>query len=86
MDRVRGEEGREGSYATAAVVVFLRVLLRKVKGSIIVIWDGSPIHRGHEIKDFLKREAATRLHLEQLPGYAPDLHPDEGLWNYQTAP
>ncbi len=49
---------------------------------MIVIWDGSPIHRGHEIKDFLKRGAAKRLHLEQLPGYAPDLNPDEGIWNY----
>ncbi len=33
-------------------------------------------------KDFLKRGAAKRLHLEQLPGYAPDLNPDEGIWNY----
>jgi hypothetical protein len=23
-----------------------------------------------------------RRHLEQLPGYAPDLNPDEGIWNY----
>jgi len=22
------------------------------------------------------------LWLEQLPGYAPDLNPDEGIWNY----
>lgn len=26
--------------------------------------------------------AAKRLHLEPLPGYAPDLNPDEGIWNY----
>ena len=58
-----------------------RVLLRKISGKILLIWDGSPIHRGHEIKDFLKRGAAKRLHLEQLPGYAPDLNPDEGIWN-----
>jgi transposase len=51
-------------------------------GKIVLIWDGSPIHRAHEIKDFLKRGAAKRLHLEQLPGYAPDLNPDEGIWNY----
>jgi transposase len=37
---------------------------------------------GDEIKDFLKRGAAKRLHLEQLPGYAPDLNPDGGIWNY----
>lgn len=73
---------RSVSYNAAAVVGFLRVLLRKIKGKILLIWDGSPIHRGHEIKDFLKRGAAKRLHLEQLPGYAPDLNPDEGIWNY----
>jgi hypothetical protein len=61
------------------------VLLRKIRGKIVVIWDGSPIHRGHEIKDFLSRGAAKRLHLEQLPGYAPDLNPDEGIWNYREA-
>lgn len=61
---------------------FLRVLLRKVRGKVIVIWDGSPIHRGQEIKDFLRRGTARRLHLEQLPGYASDLNPDESIWNY----
>jgi transposase len=70
------------SYDAAAVVGFLRVLLRKIAGKLVVIWDGSPIHRGHEVKDFLQRGAAKRLHLEQLPGYAPDLNPDEGIWNY----
>ena len=25
---------------------------------------------------------AKRLRLEQLPGYAPDLNPDEGIWAY----
>ncbi|HEV2457408.1 MAG TPA: transposase [Ktedonobacterales bacterium] len=63
-------------------VRFLRLLLRKVRGKLLVIWDGSPIHRGQLIKDFLRRGAAKRLHLEQLPGYAPELNPDEGIWNY----
>jgi transposase len=73
---------RESSYDGTAVVGFLRVLLRKLRGPIILIWDGSPIHRGQAVKDFLRRGAAKRLHLEQLPGYAPDLNPDEGIWNY----
>jgi transposase len=72
---------RPTSYDAAAVVGFLRVLLRKISGNLVVIWDGSPIHRGHEVKGFLSRGAAKRLHLEQLPGYAPDLNPDEGIWN-----
>ncbi len=73
---------RPASYDAEAVVGALRVLLRKISGKIVLIWDGSPIHRAHEIKDFLKRGAAKLLHLEQLPGYAPDLNPDEGIWNY----
>jgi transposase len=73
---------RQTSYDAAAVVGFLRVLLRKIPGKIILIWDQAPIHRGKEIKEFLKRGAAKRLHLEQLPSYAPDLNPDEGIWNY----
>jgi DNA polymerase III alpha subunit len=60
----------------------LRVLLRKLRGKILIIWDGSPIHKGQPIKDLLQRGAAKRLHLERLPGYAPDLNPDEGIWNY----
>jgi transposase len=73
---------REDSYGSAAVVGFLRVLLRKLRCKVVLIWDGSPIHRGQAVKDFLRRGAAKRLHLEQLPGYTPDLNPDEGVWNY----
>jgi len=73
---------RPDSYDGQAVVGFLRVLLRKIPGKVLVIWDGSPIHRAQPIKEFLKRGAARRLWLEQLPGYAPDLNPDEGIWNY----
>jgi transposase len=53
-----------------------------VRGKLLVIWDGSPIHRGQPGKDLLRAGAAARRHLEQLPGYAPDLNPDEGIWNY----
>ena len=73
---------RQTAYDAQAIVAFLRVLLRKLPGKVLVIWDGSPIHRAQPIKDFLKRGAARRLWLEQLPGYAPDLNPDEGVWNY----
>ena len=70
------------AYHSTDVVRFLRLLLRKIPGKLLIIWDGAPIHRGQPIKDFLARGAAKRLHLEQLPGYAPDLNPVEGIWNY----
>jgi transposase len=72
---------RKDTYDGEAVVGFLRVLLRKLAGKLLVIWEGSPIHHGQAVKDFLSAGAARRLQLERLPGYAPDLHPDEGIWN-----
>lgn len=49
---------------------------------MLIIWDGAPIHRSQVIKNFLASGAAARLRLERLPGYAPDLNPDEGIWHY----
>src|SRR5258706_802130 len=73
---------QDHAYHSPDVVRFLRVLLRKIAGKLLVIWDGAPIHRGQPIKDYLARGAAKRIHLEQLPGYAPDLNPVEGIWAY----
>ena len=33
-------------------------------------------------KEFLAEGASRRLQLERLPGYAPDLSPDEGVWSW----
>lgn len=62
------------------VVRFLKHLLRRIKGKLLVVWDGSPIHRAKAVKEFLEGGAARRLKLERLPGYAPELNPDEGIW------
>jgi transposase len=72
---------QERVYCAEDVVAFLRLLLRKIPGKLLVIWDGAPIHRAKVIKAFLAAGAAKRIHLERLPGYAPDLNPQEGVWN-----
>jgi transposase len=56
--------------------------LRKVAGSrLLVIWDGSPIHRRCAVRDFVN-DLRGQIRLEQLPGYAPDLNPVEWLWQH----
>jgi len=63
-------------------VEFLRHLLRVAGERLLVIWDGSPIHRRVAVKEFV---AGTKgkVWLEALPGYAPDLNPwDEGGWHH----
>jgi transposase len=63
-------------------VAFLRHLLCVAGDRLVVIWDGSPIHRRTEVKEFVARKRG-RIVLEALPGYAPDLNPwDEGGWHH----
>jgi transposase len=63
-------------------VTFLGHLLRLAGDRLLVIWDGSPIHRRAEVKEFLASKAARGIHIERLPPYAPDLNPVEWLWSY----
>src|SRR5215204_146251 len=49
------------------VVRFLKHLMRQIPGKLLIIWDGSPIHRGGAVKEFLASGAAGRVQLEQLP-------------------
>ena len=72
---------QERAYHSEDVVRFLRLLLRKIRGKLLVIWDGAPIHRGQPIKDFLRAEPPAPPP-RATPGYAPDLNPAEGIWNY----
>jgi transposase len=51
-------------------------------GRVVLIWDGTLIHRSHTIQEFRANGAAQRLHLERLPPYAPELNPDKGIWAY----
>jgi transposase len=73
---------QEEAYHGCDVVRFLKHVLRHIPGKLLILWDGASIHRSQAIKDFLAAGAAKRIHLERLPGYAPDLNPDEGIWSY----
>ena len=59
---------------------FLRYLLRCLRGPVIVVWDGGPMHKGDPIRQVLAD--FPRLSLERLPPYAPDLNPVEYLWSH----
>ncbi len=57
---------------------FLRRLLRQRKRKVFLIMDRHPVHRAAAVKHWLGRHA-DRLRLFLLPGYSPDLNPDEYL-------
>jgi transposase len=60
-------------------IEFLVHLGRLGADRLLVVWDGSPIHRRAEVKAFVA-EAGDAIHVEPLPPYAPDLNPVEWLW------
>jgi transposase len=64
----------------AAVVAFLRELLRHLRGRVIVAWDGGTNQKGPLVRAFRARN--RRLHRERLPGYAPELNPVEMIWGH----
>jgi transposase len=69
-DNIQGEE----------VIAFLRDLLRQIHGHLFVLLDNGAIHRGEPVQELLAR--TRRLHLVPFPAYAPELNPDEGVWNH----
>ena len=74
---------RQKSLTSSESVVFLKHLLVQTGQKLLVIWDGSPIHRWGAVQEFMTTEGAKRVHLEALPGYASDLSPlDQGCWQH----
>jgi len=74
---------RQRSLKSPESVVFLKHLLVQTGQKLLVIWDGSPIHRWGAVQEFLAEGGAKRVHLEAMPGYAPDLSPlDQGCWQH----
>jgi hypothetical protein len=45
-------------------IEFLRYLIHHVGSRLVVIWDGSPIHRRAEIRDFLAGAEGRDVHVE----------------------
>ncbi len=71
-----------GTYKGPDVVRFLRQLVRQVAGPLTIIWDGAPIHRSQAVRAFLTSPTGRQVEVVQLPGYAPDLNPAEGVWEH----
>jgi transposase len=70
----------EDNIQSEEVGVFLRHLLRQIPGHLIVFLDNGKIHRSDCVEELLAY--TSRLHLEPFPSYAPELNPDEGIWNH----
>jgi transposase len=68
-----------GNTNAAVFIDFCKRLLHDAPGPVYLIVDGHPAHRATATKQFV---AATngQLKLIFLPGYSPELNPDEWVW------
>lgn len=69
----------EGTVNADVFVDFCKRLLRDTDGPVYLVVDGHPAHRAKATTKFV---ASTdgRLTLVFLPGYSPELNPDEWVW------
>jgi transposase len=71
----------DGNLNGSVFIDFCRRLLHDAPGPVLLILDGHPVHRSNAVKRFA---ASTngRLRLCFLPGYSPELNPDEWVWKH----
>ncbi len=57
---------------------FLKRIVRQIKRKIYLIVDGHPVHHAVKVKNWIQ-EHTNQIRLIHLPGYSPELNPDEML-------
>ncbi|MFE0705262.1 IS630 family transposase [Streptomyces sp. NPDC058872] len=67
-----------GKFTAKVFVAFLDRLARQAGRKVHVIADRHPVHRGKTVRAWLETNA-ERVELHLMPGYSPELNPDEIL-------
>jgi transposase len=62
-------------------IALLTHFLRRRTGRVYLVLDGHPAHRAKVVAQYVQN-LKGRLELHFLPGYAPELNPDEFVWNH----
>jgi len=66
----------EGRFQAPTFIAFCERLIKQTRRKVFLIVDGHPVHRAAMTTQWLQENAA-RIERFFLPGYAPDLNPDE---------
>ena len=65
----------DGSINAEKLIVGLEHFRRHISQAMILIWDRSPVHRAKIVSAYLEQH--PDIYREYLPGYAPELNPEE---------
>ena len=66
----------DGTFNAAVMIEFLTRLIRSLKQKVFLIADAHPVHQGQKVEQWLS-DHQDRIALFFLPGYSPELNPDE---------
>jgi len=71
----------KGGMTAELFVSLLKHMMRGRRKPLYIVLDSLPAHKAKMVQDYV---ASTngRLELHFLPGYAPELNPDEFVWNH----
>lgn len=70
-----------GGLNAARFIEFLKDFRRGGRGKVFLVVDGHPSHKANAVKQYLQSTGGM-LELHFLPPYAPDLNPDEFVWQH----
>ena len=70
-----------GNFNATRFVGFLKDFRRGRPGKVYLVVDGHPSHRAKRVSEYVQ-STRGRLELHFLPPYAPDLNPDEFVWQH----
>lgn len=71
----------KGGMSAELFIEILKALMRHRKKPLYLILDSLPAHKAKIVRDYVV-STKGRLELHFLPGYAPELNPDELVWNH----
>ena len=70
-----------GKLNAESFLEFLKDFMKGQRQRVMLVVDGHPAHKANLVKSYIQG-LEGKLELHFLPPYAPDLNPDEFVWNY----
>jgi len=71
----------QGAMSAELFIAMLGHIMRRRKKPLFLILDSLPAHKAKVVQNYVN-SSGGKLELYFLPGYAPELNPDELVWNY----
>ena len=71
----------KGGMSADLFVAMLKQIMRRRRKPLFLVLDSLPAHKAKLVRDYVEAMQG-KLKLYFLPGYAPELNPDEFVWSH----